>query len=234
MNLKDAIVLVTGGTSGIGYETAKTLVAAGATVAICGRNEVRTAIAAQEIGATPIQCDVSNEAEVRRMIHTMIDVFGGFNVLINNAAYGHFSALTDLKTADFDAIVATNIKGAMLVGRESARHFTQKNYGNIVNISSTAGNSGFAGGTAYCASKFALKGMTECWRAVLRKHNVRVMLVNPSEVQTNFIANSGRDARPHSTTKLEAEDIAHTIVSLLGMHDRGFVTETTVFATNPQ
>ena len=76
--------------------------------------------------------------------------------------------------------------------------------------------------------------MTECWRAELRKHNVRVMLVNPSEVQTNFIANSGRDARPHSTTKLEAEDIAHTIVSLLGMHDRGFVTETTVFATNPQ
>jgi 3-oxoacyl-[acyl-carrier protein] reductase len=230
MDLKDAIVLVTGGTSGIGYETAKQLVAAGATVAICGRDEIRTAIAAQEIGATPIQCNVSNEAEVRRMISTMIDVFGGFNVVINNAAYGHFSALTDLETSDFDDIIATNIKGAMLVGRESARHFTKNNYGNII---STAGNSGFANGTAYCASKFALKGMTECWRAELRKHNIRVMLVNPSEVQTNFLPNSGLPARPQNDTKLESADIAHTIIALLSMHDRGFVTETTVFATNP-
>ena len=234
MNLQDAIVLVTGGTSGIGFETAKQLIAHGAKVAICGRDETRTAIAAQTLGATPIHCDVRNEREVRNMINTMIDVFGGFNVVINNAAYGKFGRLTDLKTSEFEDLLATNVTGAMRVGREAAKHFVEKNYGNIVNISSTAGLQGFAGGTAYVATKFALKGMTECWRAELRPHNVRVMLVNPSEVQTNFVENSGSAPRPHSVSKLEAIEIAHTIISMLQMHDRGFITEATVFATNPQ
>ncbi len=234
MNLKDAKVLVTGGTSGIGYETAKLLIAEGAVVAICGRDEIRTAIAAQEIGATPIQCDVRNEKDVRRMVSTAIDVFGGFNVVVNNAAYGIFGALVDIETSKFDDIWETNVRGAMLVGRECAKHFVKQQTGNIINISSTAGLNGFAGGTAYVASKFALKGMTECWRAELRPHNIRVMLVNPSEVQTNFVVNSGRDARPHSNSKLEAEEIAHTIISMLKMNDRGFITEATVFATNPK
>ena len=233
MNIKDARVLITGGTSGIGYETARLLIAEGASVAICGRDETRTAIAAQELGATPIQCDVRSEKDVKRMISTMIDVFGSFNVVINNAAYGLFAPLVELPTAKFDAIWETNVRGAMLVGRECAKHFVAQQAGNIVNISSTAGLSGFANGTAYVASKFALKGMTECWRAELRPHNIRVMLVNPSEVQTNFLPNSGREPRPHNETKLEAIEIAHTIVSMLAMHDRGFITEATVFATNP-
>ena len=84
------------------------------------------------------------------------------------------------------------------------------------------------------ATKFALKGMTECWRAELRKHNIRVMLINPSEVQTNFLPNAGRQARPKNDTKLEAEEIAHVVLSMLEMRDRGFITEATVFATNPQ
>ncbi len=235
MNLKDAKVLITGGTSGIGYETARLLIAEGATVAICGRDEIRTAIAAQELGATPIQCDVRSEKDVKRMVSTMIDVFDGFNVLVNNAAYGHFSPLTTLSTEKFDDIFQTNVRGAMLVGRETAKHFIKQDKGgNIINISSTAGNNGFASGTAYVASKFALKGMTECWRAELRPHNIRVMLVNPSEVQTHFLENSGREARPHNSTKLEAEEIAHTIISMLKMNERGFITEATVFATNPK
>ena len=91
---------------------------------------------------------------------------------------------------------------------------------------------GFAGGTSYVASKFALTGMTECWRAELRKHNVRVMQVNPSEVITDFASTAGYDQRA-SDRKLRGEDIAHAIVSMLAMHDRGFVTDLTVFATNP-
>ena len=75
--------------------------------------------------------------------------------------------------------------------------------------------------------------MTECWRAELRKHNVRVMLINPSEVQTNFIPNSGRDAKPFSSSKLDAMEIAHLALAMLEMRDVGFITEATVFATNP-
>ena len=106
--------------------------------------------------------------------------------------------------------------------------------GNIINISSTAGKKGFAYGTAYAATKFALKGMTECWQAELRKYNVRVMLVNPSEVQTEFSVNAGNGEREFNPTKLLSEDIAHAVISALEMEDRGFITELTVFATNPK
>jgi 3-oxoacyl-[acyl-carrier protein] reductase len=75
--------------------------------------------------------------------------------------------------------------------------------------------------------------MTECWRQELRKFNVRVMLVNPSEVITNFAAIAGFDQKPHPS-KLQPEDIAHAVKSVLEMDDRGFTTELTVFATNPQ
>ncbi len=234
MNLQEAKVFITGGSSGIGLETAKQLVLAGAKVAICGRDETRLHDAAKEAGAFPIHGDVSNESDVKRMVATVIKELGGYNVLINNAAYGYFSMLTEMDTEKFTELLTTNVTGAMLTGRESAQHFIQQNYGNIINISSTAGLAGFAAGTAYVATKFALKGMTECWRHELRPHNIRVMLVNPSEVQTNFVANSGREARPYNPTKLEAIEIAHTIVSMLQMHDRGFITEATVWATNPK
>ena len=83
------------------------------------------------------------------------------------------------------------------------------------------------------SSKFALRGMTECWRYELRKHNIRVMLVNPSEVVTSFAAAAGF-AQKDNPSKLRAEDIAHAVRGALEMNDRGFTTELTVFATNPQ
>jgi 3-oxoacyl-[acyl-carrier protein] reductase len=234
MELKNAKVLITGGSGGIGLEVAKQLIAQGAKVAICGRNQEKLDHAARSIGALPILADVSKESDVMRMVATIIREFGDFNVLINNAAFGFFGLLVDTPTDKFNELLATNLTGAMVTARESAKHFVSKGYGNIVNISSTAGLAGFANGTAYVATKFALKGMTECWRHELRKHNIRVMLVNPSEVQTDFVANSGREARPQNPTKLEASEIAHTIVSMLTINDVGFITEATVWATNPQ
>ena len=91
-----------------------------------------------------------------------------------------------------------------------------------------------AGGTPYVASKFALRGMTECWRTELRNYNIRVILINPSEVQTEFVVNSGRPKREFNPTKLLPVDIAHSVLSSLEMNERGFVTELTVFATNPK
>src|SRR6185436_3922163 len=118
--------------------------------------------------------------------------------------------------------------------REAAKIFIAQNGGNIVNIGSTASHRGAANGTAYYASKFALRGMTECWRAELRQHNIRVILVNPSEVLTNFYATAGLAQNLGNATKLQGEDIAHAVRSALEMEDRGFTTELTVFATNPK
>jgi 3-oxoacyl-[acyl-carrier protein] reductase len=133
---------------------------------------------------------------------------------------------------DFEAVFRTNVTGAMLMGREAARHFVRQDGGHLINISSTSGLRGGKGSTAYSGSKFALRGMTECWRAELRPHNVRVMLVNPSEVQTGFFAKVGRHQET-SDKKLRPEELATAIVGALEIDDRGFIPEFSVFATNP-
>ena len=234
MDLNDAKVLVTGGSLGIGRETARQLVEHGAEVCISARNNERLEKAAEQIGATPIQADVSVEDDVITMVDQAKEAMNGYNVLINNAAYGGFAKLVDIETEEFQDMIQTNLVGAMMSGRESAKVFVEQDYGNIINISSSAGKKGFSHGSMYCATKFGLGGMTECWRAELRPHNVRVMQINPSEVQTHFAQNAGFDKREFNETKLVASDIAETIVGMLQLPDRGFITETSVWATNPQ
>jgi 3-oxoacyl-[acyl-carrier protein] reductase len=234
MDLTKAAVLVTGGSCGIGYETARALRKKGARVAICARHEEMLATAAKELDAFPIVADVSNEADVQRLIATLVKEYEDYNVLINNAGFGAFAPLIDLTADEFFRVWQTNVLGAMLVARESAHHFIGQSYGNIVNISSTAGQRGFANGSSYCSSKFAIHALTECWRAELRQHNIRVMQVNPSEVQTSFGAGESAPVKPDNPTKLNASDIGRLIASMLEMDDHGFVTESTVWATNPR
>jgi 3-oxoacyl-[acyl-carrier protein] reductase len=233
MKLQGATALVTGGSSGIGFSIAKSLIEAGTRVAITGRDEKKLYKAAESLNAVAIRADVSNEADVQRTLREVLQAFGHLDILINNAGSGVFKKLVDMDKASFDAVFATNVTGAMLMGREAARHFIERNGGNIVNICSTASLRGAPNGTAYYASKFALRGMTECWRGELRQHNIRVFLVNPSEVLTNFGAAAGFTQK-ENPTKLRGEDIAHMIRAALEMEDRGFTPELTVFATNPK
>lgn len=233
MQLAKAHVLITGGSSGIGYAIAESLIRAGSRVAITGRERARLDDAARRLGALGVQADVSREGDVLRTYREVLEAFGHLDVLVNNAGIGAFRPLVDQDLASFESVFATNVTGAMLMAREAARHFIPRQSGHIVNISSTAGTRGAARGTAYYASKFALRGMTECWRAELRAHNIRVMLVNPSEVITAFAARSGYEQRDNPS-KLRGEDIAHAVKAALEMDDRGFITELTVFATNPQ
>jgi 3-oxoacyl-[acyl-carrier protein] reductase len=234
MNLTKATAIVTGGSSGIGFAIAKALIEAGSQVAITGRNQNRLAEAAKLLGALPIKADVSSEDDVKRTYREFFEKFGHLDILVNNAAFGERRPLVEMDRAKFDAILQTNVVGMMLMSREAAKHFIERKRGNIINIGSTAGVRGAANGTSYYASKFAVRGMTECWRAELRQHNVRVILINPSEVLTNFAATAGFSQTDDNPTKLQAEDIAHVVKSALEMHDRGFTTELTVFATNPK
>ena len=233
MNLHNANALITGGSSGIGFAIAKVFVDAGARVAITGRDEKKLYKAAEALSAVPIRADVSNENDVARTYREVLQAFDHLDILVNNAGAGIFRKLVDIDRASFDAVFATNVTGAMLMGREAAKHFIQRNRGNIINICSTASLRGAANGTAYYASKFALRGMTECWRAELRQYNVRVFLVNPSEVLTSFAAAAGY-AQKENPTKLRSEDIAHMVKAILEMDDRGFTPELTIFATNPK
>ncbi|WP_372639016.1 SDR family oxidoreductase [Fodinibius sp.] len=234
MNLSEINALITGGSSGIGKATAQAIIEGGGKAVIAARNTERLQVAAEEIGALPVPCDVQKESEVIDLVEKTVRELDDYNVLINNAGYGEFSKLVNLPATDMENQLKTNTLGAMMVARESAKHFIKKDYGNIINVSSSAGKRGFEGGTAYVASKFAMSGMTECWRAELRPHNIRVMQINPSEVQTRFSENAGQGQRAFNETKLIADDIAQTICSMLSLADRGFITETSVWATNPK
>ena len=232
MDIQGARVVVTGGSSGIGYATAQKLVERGAKVLITGRNRERLEQAAKEIGAIPIVADVAKEEDIMATFKAVREELGGLDVLINNAGFARRKTVDELTLEDFEAVFRTNVFGAALMAREAAKIFKEQNSGHIVNIASTAAKKGYATGSVYCGSKFALRGMTECWQAELRPHNVRVILINPSEVTTAFGQPNGEE-RPEEPNKLRSEEIAHTIVATLEMDNRGFIPEVTVFATNP-
>jgi 3-oxoacyl-[acyl-carrier protein] reductase len=233
MQIKDSTFLVTGGSLGIGKATAKLLIEKGGRVAITGRNKSRLESAANEIGALPINTDVAKPKDVEKTYDEFTKQFGKLDCLINNAGIGgDWNQVFDLDVDDFINVYSINVFGAAMMAKHAANIFKKQNYGNIVNISSTAGTKGFANGTVYASSKFALRGMTQCWQAELRKHNVRVILVNPSEVITAFGNDQGKE-RKEVPNKLRSIEIAHTIVSTLEMDDRGFIPEVTVWATNP-
>jgi 3-oxoacyl-[acyl-carrier protein] reductase len=233
MKLKDARILVTGGSLGIGRAAAQVLVEAGARVAITGRHEQRLQQAAKAMGAVAIVADAGNPRDVERTFAEVQRQFGGLDALVNNAGIGTFADMESVTFEDFDKIFRVNVYGAALMGARAAAMFkTQKSRGHIINIGSTAGLKGFAGGTIYAASKFALRGMTECWQAELRKHNIRVTLVAPSEVATAFGREDGRE-RDAPPNKLTSDEIAQVIKSVLELDDRGMIPELSVWASNP-
>lgn len=232
MRLSEAKALVTGGSSGIGREIARVLIEQGAMVAISGRDERRLREAAAAIGATAVPGDVSLEVDAGRMVRAVIDAFGDYNVLVNNAGIGTWAPLVDVTADAMRRVWEVNVLGATLVARESARHFVRRRYGNIINIGSTAGLRAGAGGSAYASTKFALRALTESWRTELRSHNVRVMLLNPSEVVTEFFQRAG-GSQQDNPTKLHPIEIAQAAVGMLTMDDRGFIPELSVWATNP-
>jgi 3-oxoacyl-[acyl-carrier protein] reductase len=233
MDLTKANVLVTGGGTGIGKATAKACIERGARVVIAGRRADVVRRTAQEIGAIPMAADVADEADVTRLVDAVVRELGDYNVLINNAGLGVFAPLVSVTAADMRRVWETNVLGATLVARQSARYFVTRQTGTIVNVGSTSGQRAGAGSSAYASTKFAVTGLTEVWRTELRKDNIRVMQINPSEVLTPFSEAAGRGARPENPRKLHAEDIADVIVDMLELTDRAFITSATVWATNP-
>ena len=232
MDLTGAKALVTGGSTGIGKGIAAALKREGADVTITARQRQRLELAAQELGVDWIQADVAVEEDAVRAVREVVDRHGRLDVLVNNAGFGYFAPLVEMELASLESVYRTNVFGAFLMAREAAKQFIEQGSGHLVNISSTSGLKGGRGSTAYSSSKFALRGMTECWRDELRRHNVRVMLVNPSEVLTGFASTAGFDQQA-SPKKLRPREIADAIVGALKVDDRGFIPEFSVFATNP-
>ncbi|MCL7974387.1 MAG: SDR family NAD(P)-dependent oxidoreductase [marine benthic group bacterium] len=232
MDLQGAKALVTGGSEGIGKAIAVALKREGADVVITGRRADVLEAAAEEIGVGWSVADVGDEDDAIRTVREFVEQHGRLDILVNNAGFGRFAPLVEMELSDMEEVYRTNVFGAFLMAREAAKVFIRQGSGNLINISSTSGLKGGRGSTAYSSSKFALRGMTECWRDELRRHDVRVMLINPSEVLTDFGSKAGFQ-QEQSPKKLRGREIADAIVGALKIDDRGFIPEFSVFATNP-
>ena len=232
MDIKGSKILITGGSSGIGKAAAKLLAENGAKVVITGRDKKKLEAVAKEISVLAIHADVAIQEDIERTYKVIEEKLGGLDCLVNNAGIGEFPTLEEITIESFMKVYSVNVFGAAMMAKKAAEIFKKQNHGCIINIASTAALKGFARGSVYSSSKFALRGMTECWQAELRPFNIRVILVNPSEVPTAFGSES-RSEREEKPNKLTSVEIAHTIKSVLEMDDRGMIPEVTVWATNP-
>ena len=233
MNLKGKNIIITGGSLGIGRETAKNMISKGANVLITGRSESRLKQAQKYSGAKIIEFDIADMDNIAENAKKCIDILDGrIDVLVNNAGIGVSKSIDKLNIEDFSRVFNVNVFGLALFTKEIIPLMIKESYGTIVNIGSTASLKGYKNGSIYSSSKFAVRCLTQCWQAELRQYNIRVCQVNPSEVTTAF-GSSDRIERENVKNKLTPEEISHSIISSIEMDDRGFINELNIWATNP-
>lgn len=234
MKIEGSRIIVTGGSSGIGKATAKLLTEMGAQVLISGRSDSRLQRAAIEIGCQWINADVSQQEDVNRTYAWVEENWNNqLDALINNAGLGEFAATEDTTLETYKRVFGVNVFGPIMMVKKAIPIMKKQNSGTIVNVASTSSLKGFANGSAYASSKFALRGFTQSLAEELRQSGIRVCQVNPSEV-TSALGNPEREERKISPFKLGPEELAQTIVSVLTLPDKAFVPEVSVWATNPK
>lgn len=230
--MKNKVYIVTGGSSGLGKAMARALVENGAQVIITGRAKEKLERVAAQIGATPFHADVANDIDINNLFDFVEENYPQLDGLINNAGIGDWALVEELSREKMRNVFEVNVFGAAIMGAKAAQLFKKQKFGDLVNIASTASQKGFKNGSIYAASKFALRGLTQCWQAELRPFNVRVIQINPSEVPTAF-SQENRAERPLEENKLTPQEIADAVIGALKMDRRGFIPELSVFATNP-
>lgn len=229
------IVLVTGGTRGIGYATAEALLKAGHKVAIAGTTADGVARAERALSAVGqaigVACDVRDAASVQRAIDTVVARFAGLDVLVNNAGVGVGMPIADLSHDDWDRIIGTNLTGVFNCCKAAIPHLRQRGGGWIVNISSLSSTGPFPGGAAYVASKAGLNAFSDALMQELRDDGIRVTTVLPGSVATGF---SGRAPGTGADWKLLPEDVARAIVDLLHHPTRSLPSRIEIRPSRPK
>ena len=221
--------LVTGGSQGIGAAVVERARGAGHTVVFTGRDAERIGRVAAATGAYGLSADVASAEDNARTVDVCLGHMGGIDVLVNNAGYAYWAEIGSLDVDRMREMFDVNVFGLVDLTNRVVPLMKAQGQGDIVNVASTSGMKGGAGGTAYAGSKWALRGISQCWQAELRPHSIRVVSLCPSEVQTEFGGRSGRN----NPNKLFADDIADTIMAALDMPRRALWPELAVFANNP-
>jgi 3-oxoacyl-[acyl-carrier protein] reductase len=221
--------LITGGSQGIGAALVQQARAAGHAVVFTGRNARLLTELADSTGAHGVRADVARGDDNARVVAECVSRMGGIDVLVNNAGYAYRGEIGAMDVDAMRTMFETNVFGLTDITNRAVPLMKAQGDGDIINVASTSGMKGAATATAYSGSKWAVRGISQCWQAELRPHGIRVLCLCPSEVQTNFGGRSGRN----NPNKLYAEDIAATIMAALAMPRRVLWPELAVFANNP-
>lgn len=229
------VAIVTGASSGIGRATAIALARKGIRMALLARSSGRLEKVNDEVSqagspdAIHLKCDVSKEGEVDRATATILDRWGRVDVLVNNAGLSLNGPIEKYSLEDWRTVIDTNLTGTFLMCRAVLSAMKRQSSGQIINVSSGAGRNGIAGMGAYCASKFGVIGLTESLGLEVRNHNIRVAVILPGSVATEFssVANRGYPERDERLIgyKMTAEEVAGVIVSMLEQPDQAWMSE---------
>jgi len=224
--LSPAVALVTGASRGIGRTIALRLAALGASVAICGRDRAPLAESAGllEKSGAPVYsqlADVTQASDVTSLVAKTEAALGPISILVNNAGIGLFGPAHEKTEADWDRVLDTNLKSVFLVSRAVVPSMIRRGAGDIINISSLAGKSTFANGGVYCASKWGVMGLSGCMAEDLREHGIRVSVICPGSVATEFSTRGPKD----SSKALIPEDVAHAVETIVTQRPQSFLSE---------
>lgn len=224
--LSESVALVTGASRGIGRAIANRLATLGASVAICGRDRAvleDSAKCLQKLGARvfSLVTDVTHAEQVSELVAKTEAAFGPIGILVNNAGIGLFGPAHEKSETDWDRVLDSNLKSVFLVSRAVVPSMIRSGSGDIINISSLAGKNTFAGGGIYCASKWGLMGLSGCMMEDLRAHGVRVSVICPGSVATDFSGSKPKDP----SKALIAEDVAHAVEALVTQRSGSFLSE---------
>lgn len=236
-NLTGKYALITGGGRGLGKATALAFAQEGIHVAISGRNESNLIDTVKEIEALGVKAtykvfDIANYDAVTQAIQELNTEFGTFDILVNNAGIAAFGSLLDMDPKTWVDIVNTNLFGTYFVTKAVLPQLIEKNQGDIINISSTAGLNGAATTSAYSASKFAVIGLSDSLMREVRKNNIRVCTLMPSTIASDMSKELKlTDGDPDKV--LQPEDFAELIVSSLKLPRRAMLKSASLWSTNP-
>lgn len=224
------VAVITGGSKGIGKACVEDFLKEDYIVIDASRTETQN----QNPNFHFIKTDVSNEDDVNNLFDFVKEKFGRLDVLINNAGFGRFAKLADSKTKDYDEMFAVNVKGLYLCTRYALNIMIPQNSGDIINIASIAGKNGVPTASIYCASKHAVMGFSKSLMLEVREHNIRVTVVCPGSVDTNFFDQPGSSMESDTDTILHSEDISAACLLAVRLPARALINEIELRPANPQ
>jgi 3-oxoacyl-[acyl-carrier protein] reductase len=238
--MDNLVALVTGASRGIGRAIAIKFAKEGMNLVLTARDKQKLNEVADEIRLLSqnepiiIPADLRDAQQISNVIKETIKKWNRIDVLVNNAGLGYLKPFLEITPDEFQEMLDVNIRAVFTLTQKVVPYMIKNKSGNIINIASLAGKNGFKMGTGYAATKWALRGFAQCLMLELREHDIRVLTIFPSSVDTSFGTGGRSVTGTPPKNKIQPDDIANTAYLAVSMPERTMVSEIDMRPSNPQ